>query len=46
MLNQSGCQVLVLYSTLLEGYSLALYKLGIRAALRWVAEMEDGTVGF
>ncbi len=34
----------MLYSTLLEGYSLALYKLGIRVAQRWLAEIERGSV--
>ncbi len=38
-LNAEGLSVAVGYSTLCEGYSLVLYKLGISAAHAWITEV-------
>jgi predicted nucleic acid-binding protein len=38
-LNAAGLDVIVLYSTLLEAYSLVLYKLGKRAAQHWLGDV-------
>lgn len=38
-LNMEGLGVAVSYSTLCEGYSLVLYKLGIGAAHSWLTEV-------
>ena len=40
-LNAVGLEVVVLYSTLLEAYSLALYKLGQRTARRWLIDISN-----
>lgn len=40
-LDAASFAVLVPYSTLLEAYSLVLYKLGGRVARRWAAELTD-----
>jgi predicted nucleic acid-binding protein len=37
-------QVVTLYPTLLEAYSLVLFRLGIDVADRWLAEMADATM--
>ncbi len=41
-LNSAGLQVVVLYPIVLEAYSLVLYRLGGRAARRWLREIQDG----
>lgn len=38
-LNATGLNVIVLYSTLLEAYSLVLYKLGTRAGQHWLGDV-------
>lgn len=40
-LNAAGIEVVVLYSTLLEAYSLVLYKMGQRIARHWLAGIAD-----
>lgn len=40
-LNAVGLDVVVLYSTLLEAYSLVLYKLGQRVARRWLVDVSE-----
>jgi predicted nucleic acid-binding protein len=40
-LNREGFGVALTYSTLCEGYSLVLYKLGLEVAHRWLEETRE-----
>ncbi len=43
-LAQQRCEVVVSFSTLHEAYSLILYKLGRKVALRWLDETADAAL--
>jgi predicted nucleic acid-binding protein len=43
-LARSRCEVMVTFPTLLEAYSLVLFRLGRKVALRWLTEMGDAAL--
>ncbi|HVC35617.1 MAG TPA: PIN domain-containing protein [Chloroflexota bacterium] len=43
-LNHQGLTIIILQSTLLEAYSLTLYRLGVKAAHRWLVEISSGAL--
>ena len=43
-LNSDRRQIVILYSTLLEGYSLIMFRLGRNVASNWLTDMADATL--
>jgi predicted nucleic acid-binding protein len=43
-LEEEGREIVVPYSTLLEAYSLVLFRLGKSAAMDWLADMADASL--
>lgn len=43
-LDRERMEVVIPYPTLMEAYTLVLYRLGARTAFVWLSEMEDATL--
>jgi predicted nucleic acid-binding protein len=43
-LDSDRCQIVILYSTLLEGYSLIMFRLGKNVASNWLTDMADAAL--